>query len=1333
MKKMKGTPEKKKVLPVRDKGTSFPIVGIGASAGGLEACQELLRNLSDKSGMAFVFIMHLAPEHKSMLTELLSKSTKMPVREIKNGMPIEANHVYVIPPGANISVAKGKLKLKKVKDTSLKRMPIDWFFSSLAEEHGNSTIGVILSGTATDGTLGAEAIKAEGGIIFAQDEKTAKYNGMPQSVIGAGYVDFVLSPKKIAHELEDIAKHPLILSSGLVKTDKSSITEDKGFESIFDILRSSKGLDLTGYKTNTISRRISRRMVLLKLENLKSYIKFLRENKGEVENLYEDLLLKVTSFFRDPEVFHTLEKQIIPEILKSKTKGQDIRIWVAGCSSGEEAYSIAMCLMEALGRKRGVVPVHIFATDVSESCIDKARRGVYDKNRTDDIDPKRLKRFFTKTGSCYKVSKQLREMCVFSKQNVFGDPPFSNLDLISCRNLLIYLQPILQKKVFHNFHYGLRPGGFLLLGNSESAGGYSGLFKATNNKQRIFVKKYLPKQSKPELGQKHYLPRKLEIKGKTGISKSKEMDMENLVEQIVLSEYAPCGVLIDSNMDVVQFRGHTGRYLESAAGKPSLNIFKLVPKELFQPLHTAIYKARGTKHVVKTESQDVEHNGHKMKVNVTVIPVKSGPLKEEFFLVLFDEIPIGSGAGNLPKAGGKSAKHETHVKTLQKELLETKEYLRAVIEEQENVTEEVRTANEEILSSNEELLSTNEELETAKEELQSSNEELVTTNDELQSRNKEVVLLNNDLVNLLSSTNMPVIMMGTDLVIRRVTPQAEKVLNVISSDIGRPISKIKLNIDIPDFEKVLSDVIESLDPKTLEIKSGEGKWYSVYIRLYRTLDNKIDGVVVIFVDITESKKAQQIVEGARAYAESILETMREPLIVLDIDMKVIFANRSFYHTFKVTAKETKGQFIYDLGNRQWDIPKLRQLMEDVISKNGAFDNYEIEHDFESIGPKVMLFNARCLDSLRMILITIDDITERKQMEMELAQAKEHQYNMLIENLPEKVFLKDINSVYVSCNENYARDFKIKAKEIAGKTDHDFYPSQLAEKYEADDRRIIKTGKTESGNRKRILDGEDTVVHVIKMPVRNEDGNVTGVRGILWDITPQKLVQKKLLAYQKQLRDLASEISLAEEHERQRLAVELHDHITQTLVLFKINLGVLLEGKLSTEASEAMGKINRDIDLIIQSTRSLTSDLCSPTLHELGLEAAIREWLNEEVQRIHGIKTEFIDDGSPRQLDDDVCALLYRAVRELLINVIKHANATHVKVSIYGEKNAIRINVIDDGIGFISPIDNLTSGKTGGFGIFSIRERLNYIGGSLEVDSNQGHGTRVTLVVPAKLK
>jgi two-component system CheB/CheR fusion protein len=1155
-KKIRVTPKKEKITPAVPKTASFPIVGIGASAGGLEAYQELLKNLSAKPGMAFVFIMHLAPGHKSMLTELLARLTKMPVREIKNGMPIEVNHVYIITPGTNVSIASGKLKLNNMEDAGFKRMPIDWFFRSLAEEQGNRAIGIILSGTATDGTLGAEAIKAEGGIIFAQDEKSAKYDGMPQSAIAAGCVDFVLSPKKIASELERIAKHPLISFAGPVKTDKSIITEDKGLKSIFDILRSAKGLDFTHYKTPTISRRVSRRMVLLKLKNRKGYIKFLRENKDEVEKLYEDLLINVTSFFRDPKVFDALKKQVLPAILKNRTKGQDVRIWIPGCSSGEEAYSIAICLFESLGNKTGAVPVQIFSTDVRETSINEARRGIYGKNIKNSITPERLKRFFTKIGDSYKISKQLREMCIFSRQNVFSDPPFSNLDLISCRNLLIYLQPVLQKKVFHNFHYALKPGGFLLLGNSEAAGGYSNLFKSLDGKHRIFVKKYLSVGPELESGQKYYPSKKLEIKEKTDIKKGKETDIESIVERIVLSEYAPCGVLIDSDMGVVQFRGHTGRYLESAAGKPSLDIFKLAREGLFLPLRAAIYKARETKHKVKREADAVLYNGRRMRVNITVVPVESGPLKEEFFLVLFDEIIRAVGSKNMPKARGgislkrKSVKSDEYIGNLQKELAETKEYLQTVTEEQESANEEVKTANEEILSSNEELQSTNEELETAKEELQSSNEELVTTNEELQNRNKEVVLLNDDLINLLGSINMPVVMMGTDLVIRRITPQAEKALNVISSDIGRPISKIKLNVDIPDLEKILLDVIESLHPKTFEIKDREGNWYSAYIRPYRTLDNKIDGVVAIFVDITERKKAQQVIEEAREYAESIVETMREPLIVLDTDLKVISANRSFYQTFKVNHKETQGQFIYDLGNRQWNIPKLRLLLEEILPKSNTFDNYEIEHDFETIGPKTMLFNARRLAAMQMTLITIEDITERKQMERELAQAKEDEFRAVFDNAVDGILIADTeNKKFYVGNNSICRMLGYSPEEIKNLGVMDIHPEKdipyVADQFE------------------RQLKREFSLA--MDLPIKRKDGsvfyadvNATTLKiagkiylmGFFHDTTERKNKEKLVLDANRRLEKVSGELSAAKRdleqknEALQKAGSELEQHVKE---------------------------------------------------------------------------------------------------------------------------------------------------------------------------------------------
>lgn len=958
------------------KKTSFPIVGIGGSAGGLEAFQELLKNVSNKPGAALVFIMHLAPGHKSLLPELLARTTKMPVLEITSGMIPKINHVYVKPPNTNLVLAGGKLILSAPQGEDAGRKPIDSFFHSLAEGLGNRSVGIILSGTATDGTLGAEAIKAEGGIVFAQDQKSVKFGDMPQSAISAGCVDFVLTPKKIAVELMRIARHPFLTSVTPIRIDEPIVVEGKGFEGIFDILRRAKGLDFTYYKAATISRRISRRMVLLKQDSFKDYIKFLRGNKDEVGRLYEDLLLNVTSFFRDKKVFDALEKSVIPAILKNKTKNQGIRVWVPGCSSGEEAYSIAMIFHEALGRKAGVVPVQIFATDVSDNGIIKARRGIYGPGIKDDVTPARLKRFFTKKDNNYEISKSLREMCVFSKQNVFSDPPFSNLDLISCRNLLIYFQSVLQKKVFRNFHYGLRPGGFLVLGSSESAGGYSDIFKDMDRKRKIFVKKYVPIGPGLELGQKHYPLKKLEVKEEPDIKTGKEIDILGLADRIVLNELAPCGVLIDDNMKVVQFRGKTGRFLESAAGRPSHDIFKLAREGLLMPLRSAIYDARKTKHAVKRKADNVSCNGRKVSVAITVVPVKSGPLKEEFFLVLFDETFRSAGPKDL-SLKGMAVKKDGYIKGLEKELAETKEYLQTVIEEQGNVNEEVKTANEEILSSNEELQSSNEELETAKEELQSSNEELTTTNEELQGRTAEISLLNNDLINLLSSVNIPIVMLDTAMVIRRITPQADKVLNITPSDVGRPIDRIKLNLDIPDLEKTLSDVMESFHPKTFEIKDKKENWFSVYIRPYRTMDNKIDGAVAIFIDITASKKSQQLIREARNYAENIVETVREPLIVLSADLRVISANKAFYRIFKVDHKETEDRFIYDLGNRQWNIPKLRQLLEDILPKKSSFDDYEIEHNFETVGRKIMLLNARRVEAAQMILLAIEDVTEQR--------------------------------------------------------------------------------------------------------------------------------------------------------------------------------------------------------------------------------------------------------------------------------------------------------------------------------------------------------------------
>ncbi|MFA6186753.1 MAG: chemotaxis protein CheB [Phycisphaerae bacterium] len=1354
MKKMRGTSKKKKAMPVGIKAASFPIVGIGASAGGLEAYQELLKNLSAKPGMAVVFIMHLAPEHKSMLTELLARSTKMPVREIKNGMSIEINNVYVIPPSANVSIAGKKLKLSKMKNAGLRRMPVDWFFHSLAEEQGNRGIGVILSGTATDGTLGAEAIKTEGGIIFAQDEKSAKYDGMPQSAIAAGCVDFVLSPKRIAHELERIAKHPLISSGGLVKADKS-ITAAKGLEGIFDILRSASGLDFTHYKTNTINRRISRRMVLLKLENLKSYIKFLRENKGEVENLYEDLLIKVTSFFRDPKVFHILKKRVMPAILKNKTKGQEVRIWIPGCSSGEEAYSIAISLIEAMGSKKSAVTVRIFATDMSESNIDKARQGIYGKNIQNDFTPERLKRFFTKMGSSYKVSKLLREMCIFSKQNVFSDPPFSNLDLISCRNLLIYMQPVLQKKMFHNFHYGLRPGGFLLLGNSESASGYSNMFKTIDRRQRIFVKKYLPGESKLELGQKYYPQKKLEIKEKTGVIKGKETNIEDLVERIVLNEYAPCGVLIDSDMDVVQFRGHTGRFLESASGKPSLNIFKLAPKGLFQPLHTAIYKARGTKHTVKIEARNVKYNGRTMRVNITVIPVKSGPLKEELFLALFDDISGEAKSKNLPKSFGKSAaKDEKYVESLQRELSETKEYLQTVIEEQENVNEEVKTANEEILSSNEELLSTNEELETAKEELQSSNEELTTTNEELQSRNSEVVLLNNDLINLLTSINMPVIMMGTDLVIRRITPQAEKMLNVISSDIGRPISRIKLNVDIPDFEKILLEVIESHYPKTFETKDKEGNWYLAYIRPYRTLDNKISGVVAIFDDITERKLMEKkLSQSKEEEFKTVFDNAVDGIVIVDIESRKFYrGNDSFCRMLGYGPEEIKGLGVMGI-HPEKDLPYvIEQFERQVKGESHSNEDVPVKRKDGSVFYADINSATIVIAGTLYLIEFFRDTTKRKEAEDQLRKSENKYRSLFVSSQDAIMTMEPPSWRYTSGNTATIKMFRVR-NEAEFLT---YDPWKLSPEHQPDGSASEEKAKEmiDTAMRKgkhffewthKRTNGEEFSSNVLLS--RIEHGEKVFLHATVRDITEQKHLEEELknADEQKTTTEIRSKFTSMVSHE-----------LRSPLGAIKEGINLVYEGlagEINEEQKDLLGTAKRNTDRL---GRLISNVLDFQKISAGKMEFDIRENdINEAVLDVNkdmcllakekGLDLVIEIDNSISKLKFDKDRIV-QVLTNLVSNAIKYTEKGNITISSKQEDNAVHVIVRDTGIGIkaqdikklfqvFEQLDSTRDKKKGGTGLgLAISSDIILAHkGKIWAESEAGKGSAFHFTIPMSLR
>lgn len=976
----------------------FPIVGIGASAGGLEAFTQLLQHLPTDTGMGFVLVQHLSPDHKSLLREILSRATQMPVHEVVDNTTVEPNQLYVIPPNKQMVIFGGVLKLMPREKTSGMAMTVDTFFFSLAKERGNKAIAIVLSGGDGDGALGAKAIKAAGGITFAQCENTAQVSSMPNTAVATGHIDFILTPHEIATELEKISRHPYVVDTTLVNIseDAEELVEGKNaLQSIFALLRVATGVDFTHYKQTTLKRRILRRMVLYQIERLEDYVIFLQNHPAEVQALYEDVLINVTSFMRDREAFEALKTKVFPIITKDKSPSIPIRIWVAGCSTGEEAYSIAICLLEFLETQPLAPAIQIYATDISESAIEKARLGVYKHSQMADISPERLRRFFVEQDDGYQICKPVRELCVFAKQNLCADPPFSKLDLITCRNVMIYFGATLQKKILPTFHYGLKASGFLMLGTSETVGEFLDLFSLVDKKYKIYARKLIPARLPLDVVTNNYPLNLVEYSSQIHKEAFTDLDLQKEADRIVLNRYAPAGVVTNFDLEILQFRGQTSRYLEPTPGRASLNLLKMVREDLRLEVRTAVGQAKKQDVPVIKQGLQIWENEQELLVNVSIIPFKARTLEERYFLILFEDTPKAPKSAEISsKTGGRKPTNDKEVARLQQELRSTKEHLQSVIEEQEASNQDLRAANEEILSSNEELQSTNEELETAKEEIQATNEELNTVNDELYRRNLELNQISNDLENLLSSTNIPIVMLGADVRIRRFTPQARQILNLIPTDVGRPLGDINHNLNVPDLEQQILSVINTFSVREQEVQDQKGHWYDLRIRPYRTIDNKIDGAVMILVDIDALKRSAQQLTESRNYAQAIVETMREPLVVLDASLQVITANRAFYETFQVTVTQVEGRHIFELGNGQWNIPHLRELLEQIVPSNNQlseFQNLVVEHEFEQIGRKIMTLNARRMSQPNhqdMILLAIDDITQQELLQRERTQLLE---------------------------------------------------------------------------------------------------------------------------------------------------------------------------------------------------------------------------------------------------------------------------------------------------------------------------------------------------------
>ena len=1220
----------------------FPIVAIGASAGGIEAVTQLLKNLSPETGMAFVYIQHLDPTHKSLLSSILSKNTKMPVMEAKEKMRIRANHVFVIPPDKDMMIVDGVLTLNPRPARPMIHMPINQFFISLADKQKEGAIGIVLSGNASDGTLGLRAIKSAGGFTFAQDA-SAKFQSMPKSAIAEGAVDMILSPPEIATELERLSKHADFLHTKESNEREYDNTEsNQSLSAILQLLHRSTGVDFNNYKKTTVQRRIERRMLLYKLDSLKSYHKYLKQHAAEINVLFNDLLINVTSFFRDTKLCNYLKTKLFPKILKEKTGHEPIRIWIPACSTGQEAYSIAMLLLEVLGNKIENTPVQIFASDLSESAIDKARIGLYAKPEITEVSPARLLRFFRKEDNHYRVVKSIRDLCVFAPHNIFRDPPFSRLDMVSCCNLLIYLDPVLQKKALCTFHYSLNQSGYLVLGKTESVGTDSILFAPLDKKLKIYQRKkdghsraafetsFQPSVANTNIPRHVYHSR---------ADRDYTPDLEKTIDHLLLNRYIPACVVVNEDLDILQFRGSTGLFLEPSPGKASLNLLKMARAGLGFEMRNAIHKASKTEKPVKKTNIEIKNKNLTMFVSIEVVPLKS-TMAGRHFLIFFEE-------EKLKEIPVKGKLKDKRLLQLEKELMSSREDMSAIIEEREAMNEELQSANEEVVSSNEELQSINEELETSKEEIESTNEELQTINQELKSRNDQLA-------------------------------------------------------------------------------------------------------------------------EAFNFADAIFTTMREALVVLDDECRIVRANRRFYKLFKTTEEETENRLIYEVGNRQWDIPRLRELLETIIPENSEFYNFEVHHVFEDIGEKIMILNARKIEQpavkKKLILLAIEYLTQHVLAERILKE-RELWFRDMANNAPVMIWTSDKKG-----NRNF---FNKTWMEYSGRQlDDELGMSWMDSMHPDDTDQFLKIYKDaiqkeipyKAEYRLRRNDGEFRWMLSSAKPFYDASKSFIGYIGTVTEIHDERIMNKKLQQSVRQrtksLEDANINLERSNSELQQFAYVASHDlqEPLRKIITFIDRLQSKYKSNLPDEAKDFMDRItesskrmSRLIDDLLNFSRvSRTSSFVTTDLNQV-LKNVLKNFdlLIQQTNAEIKIESLPVIEAVPVQMMQLFHNLISNALKFTFTNskpVIQISNhkLSEEKTAQYPSLNSgtkyIEIIVCDNGIGFrqefaekIFSIFQRLHGKSEfpgtGIGLALCKKIVENHSGIIFANSKENEGTSMHVILP----
>ncbi len=898
------------------KPSPFPIVAIGASAGGLEAFEDFLRNVPENCGMAFVIIQHLDPTQKGMLPELLQRITKMEVIQVKDRTRVKPDSVYVIPPNTSMSILKGVLHLFQPVEVRGLRLPIDFFFRSLADDCHEHAVGVILSGMGSDGSLGLRAIKEKNGTVLTQDPVNAKFSSMPRNAIDSGLVDIVAPANELPIKMIEFLKHLPKVKQNL----ETEIKDQSSLEKIIILLRTRTGNDFSLYKKNTIYRRIERRMSVHRIEKITSYVRFLQENPKEVDILFKELLIGVTNFFRDPLVWEKLRDSVFPDMFSTMKPGTVLRAWVPGCSTGEEAFSLAMVFKEALEKMdlNGGFSLQIFATDLDGVAIETARKGVFHSNIEADVSANRLNRFFISTEEGYRINAEIREMVVFAQHNIIWHPPFTKLDILTCRNLLIYLDTELQSKLHGLFYYSINPEGILVLGSAETLGSHGNLFNQVDSKLKIFKR-----SSTAPITLLTDFPSAFSRNKITGPDKEKSVkssqNIEALADQLMLQQFSPAGVLVNENGDIIYFSGHTGKYLEPAVGKANLNIFAMLREGLRTDFPIAFRKAILNKKPV-------------VLGNIKIQYVDKPEALNGMLMVIFNDVPeIQELSPKVIK--GKISGSHVRQSELEEELVNTREEMQTMLEEMQTSQEELKSTNEELQSANEELQSTNEELTTSKEEMQSLNEELQTVNSELQSKLDEFSRVNNDMKNLLNSTDIATLFLDKELNIRRYTNQATKIFKLIKSDIGRPFTDQVTDLLYPDLAADAHEVLRTLIFIEKQIPSKDGQWFSIRIMPYRTYDDRIDGLVITFFDMSTLKQVEVKLHESEHINHLLAQSSQELIIKLSSDWKILEFNTEAEKVFGKKQKEVVNEDFVHLFVPEPDQGKVKKELETLLTKN----------------------------------------------------------------------------------------------------------------------------------------------------------------------------------------------------------------------------------------------------------------------------------------------------------------------------------------------------------------------------------------------------------------